>query len=293
MKNAILVLANNMEYFNLMVRNIPDSIKDFDFIVVNEIRIGDKTDKIKKILEGSKISRFRVFTSDEINDKFKKEVIDNDFVDDYSMSMNIIPLWFVYKYNSKIGKILLLDDDVILRDGFEKVFESDHHLFKSNRLSAGLAEFHKQSQNAIDIYEEWFRIFQIKFSDDWWKNEYLKKYANSGQRLIVRSMFDLDQYEKKLKEFFESDLFHRFWIDRRNHVSWYFDERFETFFFFDFLNNELKDTTYLVLSKPEKLNDGSFRKMMRSSIIHNATNSHKKKVYNLMIERGIIQGDLL
>lgn len=293
MKNAILVLANNMEYFNLMVKNIPDSIKDFDFIVVNETRIGDKTDRIKKILEESKISRFRVFTSDEINDKFKEEVIDNDFVDDYSMSMNILSLWFVYKYNSKIGKILLLDDDVILRDGFEKIFESDHHLFKSNRLSAGAAEFYGQSQNAIDVYKEWFRIFQIKFSDNWWKNEYLKKYANSGQRLIVRSMFDLDQYEKKLKEFFKSDLFYRFWIDRRNHVSWYFDERFETFFFFDSLNNELKDTTYLVLSKPEKLNDGSFRKMMRSSIIHNATNSHKKKVYNLMIERGIIQGDLL
>ena len=35
------------------------------------------------------------------------------------------------------------------------------------------------------------------------------------------------------------------------------------------------------------------KKMKKSSIIHNATNSHKNKVYNLMIEKGVIVGDKL
>lgn len=294
MKNAILVLANNMNYLRLMVDNLPEEIKDFDFIVVTETRIGDKTSEIYEILESNKDLKYKVFTSELINKKFKEEVIDNSFVDEYTMSMNILSLWFVYKHNKSIEKILLLDDDVILREGLNNLFETNHHLFKSNRLSAGSADYYQQSENARIVFEEWFRIFKIRFEEDWWKNIYLKKYANSGQRLIVRDKFDLKEYESKLIDFFKSDIFYQFWINRRTHTSWYFDERFETFFFLDYLNDDLKDSTYLMLTRPEKLNvDSAIRKMNKSVIIHNATNSHKSKMYNLMIKGKVIKGDLL
>ena len=241
----------------------------------------------------SDIPNYKVFTSREICDEFKKKVIDNEFVEEYTMSMNILSLWFIKRHNRAIKKVLLLDDDVILRPGIAKLFETDHHLFKSNRLSAGIAEFENQSRNAKNIFYEWFRIFNAKFSQEWWKEKYLKRYANSGQRLIVLDKLDLNKYEEKLKEFFESEIFLDTWRKRNSHVSWYFDERFETFFFFDDLNNDLKDYTYLVLSKREKLTSASVRKMLRSSIIHNATNSHKRSVYNFMIENGVIEGEML
>ena len=295
MKNAICVLANNIEYFNLFIQNYPKELKtsDFTLIVVNETRIGDKTEDIKRILAESDIPNYKVFTSRKICDEFKKKIIDNEFVEDYTMSMNILSLWFIKRHNRTIKKVLLLDDDVILRSGIAKLFETDHHLFKSNRLSAGMAEFEDQSRNAKNIYYEWFRIFNVKFSQEWWKEKYLKKYANSGQRLIVLDKLDLSRYEEKLKKFFESEIFFAAWCERNTHVSWYFDERFETFFFFDDLNNDLKDCTYLVLSKREKLTDASIRKMLCSSIIHNATNSHKRSVYNFMIENGVIEGEIL
>ena len=292
-EKAVLVLANNMNFFKLMVDNLPDSIDDFTFIVVNETRIGDKTSEIRSILENSKCKDYKVFTSDLINQKFKAEVIDNEFVEEYGMSMNILSLWFVFKYNKNIKKILLLDDDVILREGFEDLFKTNHHLFKYNRLSAGPSEFSNQSSNAIAVYEEWFKIFDIEFSDDWWSNVYIKRYANSGQRLIVRKSFDLERYERQLKKFFESEVFLEFWRNRRTHCSWFFDERFETFFFLNELNDDLNKSTYLILTRPEKMNDGCIKKMKKSSIIHNATNSHKNKVYNLMIEKGVIVGDKL
>ena len=50
-EKAVLVLANNMNFFKLMVDNLPDSIDDFTLIVVNETRIGDKTSEIRSILE--------------------------------------------------------------------------------------------------------------------------------------------------------------------------------------------------------------------------------------------------
>lgn len=295
MRNAICVLANNMDYFRLFIQNYPEELKtgDFILIVVNETRIGDKTKEIKRMLAESDIPNYNVFTSRKICDIFKEEVVDNDFVEDYTMSMNILSLWFIKRHSKVIQKVLLLDDDVILRPGIAQLFETDHHLFKSNRLSAGCADFENQSGNAKNIFNEWFKIFGVEFSQEWWKEQYLKKYANSGQRLIVLEKLDLSLYEKKLTEFFESDLFYFAWMSRNTHTSWYFDERFETFFFFDDLNDDLNASTFLVLSRREKLTSGSVRKMLRSSIIHNATNSHKKSVYNFMIENGVIEGEML
>lgn len=295
MRNAVCILANNMEYFSLFVQNYPEELRsdDYRLIVANEIRIGDKTKEIKRILKKENIKNYRLITSDEVNKKLKKEVIDNGFVNDYTMSMNILSLWYIKKYMKDIQKVLLLDDDVILRKGISDLFISDIHLFKSNRLSAGLADFEKQSKNAKNIYNEWFRIFNIDFSEDWWKNKYLKKYANSGQRLIILDKLDLNRYEDKLRDFFSSDIFYEAWQLRRSHISWYFDERFETFYFFNELNDELRKTTFLIVSKTEKLTDSSVRKMLRSYIIHNATNSWKKKTYNFMIENGVIRGEKL
>lgn len=214
--NAVLVLANNMDWFKLMVANFPTSINDFKLIVVNEVRIGDKTEEIERILKRSIVQNYEVILSSTINQKFKEDVINNEFVNDYTMSMNILSLWYVYKYMPKVEKILLLDDDVIIREGFEKIFESEKHAFYHNRLSAGIVEFDKYSGNAKAIFEEWFRIFDIKFSLDWWQNEYLKKYANSGQRLMVMNKLDIVSYEHYLNEFFKSEIFYTCLDEQKN-----------------------------------------------------------------------------
>lgn len=288
--NAVLVLTNKIDWFKLMAANFPASINNFKLIVVNESRIGDKTKEIAHILKRSIVQDYEIISSNTINQKFKAKVIDNDFVDDYTMSLNIISLWYVYKYMPAIEKILLLDDDVILREGFDKVFESEKHLFYYSRLSAGLVDFNKYSENAKTIFEEWFRIFNVKFSMDWWQNQYLKRYANSGQRLIVKKNFDIKRYEHYLKEFFKSEIFHKFWISRRTHCSWFFDERFETFYFFNDLNNELRKTyNYLLVDvNPQKMAKSWFGRIERSTLFHNATNSHKRELYDMLIERGII-----
>lgn len=288
---AIVVLANNMKFFKLMAQNFPSDINDYLLIVVNEQRIGDKTEQIEEILQESICNNYKIFGSELILKKFKEEVIDNAFVDSYTMSMNILSLWFVYRFNKRIEKVLLLDDDVILRDGLADLFRNNKNVFKYNRLSAGMSDFFAQSLNAQEILFEWFKIFDIDFTLEWWQGVYLKKYANSGQRLIVKTMFDLQEYEKKLKQFFESEIFEFAWNERRRHTSWYFDERFETFFFMETLNDDMKKYAVLVLSRPEKLKENYYRRLKETTIIHNATNSHKKDLYNEMIERGIIRGD--
>ena len=107
MKNAISVLANNLDYFRLMCNNFPDDISDYAVVVFTETRIGDKTEELKQILRESKADKFKVIPSDMVIDKFKADVIDNAFVDEYTMGMNILMLWYLLRY-SKFEKILLL-----------------------------------------------------------------------------------------------------------------------------------------------------------------------------------------
>lgn len=288
--NAILVLANNMDLFKLMVANFPESIRKVKLIIVNEIRIGDKTEEINYILKHSIAQNYKIIPSSIINQKFKEDVIDNSFVDDYTMSMNILSLWYVSKYMSSIKKILLLDDDVILREGFDKVFESDKHLFYHTALVGLYPDYYRLSANARSIFNEWFRIFKINFSLDWWQKKYIKKYINGGQYLIIMKNFDAVRYEHCLKEFFKSKIFYYAWTNRNTYCSWYFDERFENFFFFDDLNHDLryKYNYLLICRNPQKINENGFKNIAKSALFHNATNSHKKELYDMLIERGII-----
>lgn len=75
MGNAVCILANNMEYFNLFVQNYPEELRtdDCKLIVVNETRIGDKTKEIKRILKKENIKNYKLITSDEVNRLFCKK----------------------------------------------------------------------------------------------------------------------------------------------------------------------------------------------------------------------------
>lgn len=288
MKNeyAIQMLVNNVTYFKYFLDNLPDEISDYNFVFMTESRICDIVDEMRKLLSESKIQKYKIITSNEVNQKFKECIVDNKFVDEYSMSMNILSIWYIFKYNRKINKVLLLDDDVILNKGIARIFDNNHNCFKYYRMSAGSSNFYDQSKNQIEIFNEWFKIFDLKYSDELW-DKYLKGNLSSGQRLIVRDTFDITKYEKYLKRFFESSLLFDVWQKRRVPTSGYFDERFETFYYFDELNDDLHYDVFLIISKPEKVK--SYKATQKYAIVHNATKSHKIKTYEKMVAEGIIK----
>lgn len=289
MKNAISILANNLNYFRLMCNNFPDDISDYAVVVFTETRIGDKTEELKKILRESKADKFKVIPSDMVIDKFKADIIDNAFVDEYTMGMNILMLWYLLRY-SKFEKILLLDDDVIIGNGLGELFATKHSLFMPFRLSAGPSDMDKLSQNGKKLFQEWFDIFGEEFNQENYKSLYIDRYMNSGQRLIVRDDISLEYYQTMLHRFFDSKIFHEFWDNRRSHVSFFFDERFEVFTFNKLYNNGMKPFSFLLVSKFEKITENDLKRISKATIFHNITRSHKDRVYRLLVEKGIING---
>ena len=291
-ENGVIVLANNMRFFKLLVKNIPETINGCTLFVVNEVRIGDKTKQIEQVLMNSIIQNYVVISSQEINSKFKKDVIDNEFVQSYSMSMNILSNWYIFKYINGVQRLLFIDDDVLLRTGFQKLFEQNHNMFKYLRLSAGGVDFYKQSKNMQSYFEQFFRIFDIKFSEQYWRQRYLKRYISSGQWYSIKSLFDVVRYQSKLKQFFLCKVFFDLWNKRKSHTSYFFDERFLMFYFQNNLNDDLKRYVYIIINGPEKFVEYKEIKRLfkhkEYAIIHNATKSRKNEIYDILIEQKLI-----
>lgn len=284
--NAICCLANNLSFLESLLKNIPDELKDVYFIIVNETRIGNKIEEINKLMLKSKIKNFKVFDSCIINKKVKDNIIDNKFVDDYTMSMNILMMWFVFKYSKKIDKCLFIDDDIILQKGIEKVFDSNESLFCKGAF--GTSDIEKLNEKRKTFYKEMFDIFNFEFDSKKY-TDYNKNKINSGQILIVRKDFNESKYDENIKKFFHSDIVYEVWKKRRTKTSYNIDEVFLTLFFYKNLNNKLKEHTFIIYSAIDKIKENDIKNIKKSKIIHIANNSHKVPTYELLKEREIIK----
>lgn len=293
--NAIAVLANNMNFVGYMLANMPKSLENICWFFVNETRIGNKIEELTKIVKASKIKQYEIIDSMKIVTECKKQIVNNDFVDSYTMGMNILMVWWIFKYKSKIDKILLVDDDVLFFDGVESFFEYEQHAFVQYRMSAGPRIFNEQSKNGKRTMHEWFKVFEIdNVNQDWWENVYLKKNLSSGNRMIVKKYFDMIRYEYFLKRFFMSKRLKACWDNRRVPTSGFLDERFETLFYLNESNNFLNNDSHILISKPEKVTDNGWEKLCsgRYKLIHIANKSWKQKTYDLLVKRGLINDRL-
>lgn len=99
MKKYIAILVNDLMMFKVVLDNLPDDIKQTTkFILFNETRIGNKVEDIKKIIDNR--INYKLFTTEDVNNKLY-EIVHTEFVDEYSMSLNILMVWFCFKYNKK------------------------------------------------------------------------------------------------------------------------------------------------------------------------------------------------
>ena len=282
MKKAIAVLENNLGFLQILLDNLQEhEMKDITLILVNETRVTDLSIKINSIVSNYNFN-YIILTSDEINEKFKLDVIDNNFVNTYTMSMNILMLWYIHKYLD-FDKVLFIDDDVVLLPNFSSLFDLNTHGFYYHRLCAGNTDFYTHPARVQDIFLEWFKIFDINFSEDFWKF-YLTKYINTGQFLILKNDFNIKEYELKLKLFFNSEIIENDWNHGKVHTSGFLDEKFISLFFIK------KD--FIKINKYVKLYLGikNISLPTTQSILHIAASSHKYEVYNYLINHNIISG---
>lgn len=271
MKNAIVILANDMELLKAQVDNLP--ALNCDYIICNETRIGNKIDEIKKMIPSAII----IDSADVIKEFSKLHT--SEFLNDYTMGMNILLQWYVFKFMD-YDRVLFTEEDVILNEKVNSIFNEDKCLFYCWAISASTKPYNELKSKDFNYVNALDKLFNINFTADnyleIWKNAHLA----SGQRYYVRDKFDLQLYEQKLIAFYSNETFHNCWLNRRNHRSYYIDERFEGFFAYSsgIINNGMRPYTYIEIAKPEKRDISKYNCIQKcGGIWHNATVSNKHK----------------
>lgn len=282
--NYIAILVNDLEVFEYVVKNITLDKSKYKFILFTDTRIGDKTRTIKKLAESNNLN-FRLFTDAEVNNKLVK-IVNTPFVFEYSMSLNILILWFCIKHCRNIDKLLILDDDVLINGDISMLFDDKPKFMRDSLAAANLIHGIKcGNKKSIDLYNEFNRIFDMSVEPHF----LYKNYMNGGIKYYVRMYINIDLYELYLKRFFESNVIYEVWKNRRSYKTFFLDERFEQMLAIKFkmYNHDMDKYSMLVNQKFEKID---FRKFetTKKKLLHICNNQWKMQTFEKLVEMGVI-----
>lgn len=291
MKDIICILANDYYNFEQMCKNFPQEVVDDKLIIVIEDRIGTDEKRIKDILSLSGLDLdYKILKASKISQKFKEDVTDTKFVDEYTMSMNILGLWYIFKYYKKANSILAIDEDEIMFDGINSIFDGeDKHLVDTLRRAQGNV---KESKKHFEMNKEIASYFNLEYTQEI-RDKYFRWYGNGGCNLWYKNNFDLKLYEEALKLFFESKLMREIWLksrrQNRRYTAYQYDERFLTLYTIKLnqQNDYMKPFARLILSK--KCTEKELIGYCKKVLVHNCCGVGKKETYEKLRKAGCIK----
>jgi len=195
------ILANNLIFYEKMLENMPKQDNSLEFIIVNETRLEDKRKEIQKL---NKKYRFNaeIIGADEIIENVKADIITNNigekFINEYTMGLNILTQYYIFK-NRMANKLLFLDDDIIIKKDLIDIFKHDFAFYK---LMLGYVPNNTKYDKQIIRYyggliETWGR-----------------EHINSGQRLYHKKI--KNKYLKMLKLYLNSEIIYAEWWKHDN-----------------------------------------------------------------------------
>lgn len=286
--NVVCMLVNNLEFFKYFLNYSDIKNSKCKFVFFNEQRIGDKVEEMKEILEKSELDNYKVFGSDLVIDKFREVTnCDSSFLHKYTMGMNILMQWFVFKFlNVKENiNILSLDDDIILLNDFESLFDNKSK-FRKDSLRKAHLKLDRKSKKMLKIAKTMFEVFDKNFDSNTAIEKMNKDYFNGGQFILSNNDIDIDIYEKGLVNFFNCKYFENLWNKRRSHTTYQFDERFMIALaqVNNSINDDLRYETKMLCFKTEKIKDITIRNIVKSrKIIHICNRSGKYELYERVL----------
>lgn len=208
MKNAIVILANNMIFLNTLLKNMPKQTNS-DLVIINESRVFPLAEDIRRCLDKYDL-KARIFDADQINGYVVKQLNltedGKEFSKNYTMGMNIEAQYYLLTHpKSPYEKILYFDDDVLINADLCNIFKNYKFGFAKNMLGYTFTK---------DLYAQ--RLAEIYGAGPVaWKQNHI----NSGQRLYHREIEPI--YKWILELFYNEPLFKQAWENYKAGISGY------------------------------------------------------------------------
>lgn len=292
--NAMVIIANNLTFLNYLMDNIDkDVYKDVYFLLFNDTRIKDLTKQLNDIMKKQKI-KYRIFTDKQVANRFIEcmQIKDSktcQLILDYGLSLKFLAIWYVFRFNNKINKAVLSDDDCIYKKEFIKIFNEDK--FISQKCFFGSFSISEYCKMILDC-------FDYDVEEELFKAYLMKNKINSGMVFFTKEHFDLNKYERSLVKLFRNEKFYQRWYNPRRRTVFIgsLDEVFLTAFFFNDENFMFDDSglnyNYQLFYSTGKITDKQIiNNFNKKASIHVCVGKNKYKMYNKLIELGLIEGE--
>ena len=202
-KYNICILANNVEYLDVLLRNFP-GIEKANFIVVNEVRYKPCYNELKEVLDkyGVQYDLIRSSTVCKfVYDRIRFSGLQlteqgMQFFKSYRMGMKVLLPYYVLMRCQ--GKVWLCDDDCIFLQGWETLFECD----VPNLHKAPFVNYFRPGQDYTDFF-----LKLAECDDETWK----RNYVLNGHFMMSRKWYELDDMLDMIVEFFNSEVCQLWW----------------------------------------------------------------------------------
>ena len=206
MDNVICILSTNMRFLDTMLKNM-ENPELYYFVVINEVRCGDKREQIRNLLEKYEVKQYEIHSSLDLCKKYVSQL---------ELSYNGLQFFKSHKYGAQLlmlpfvlekhKKVLFIDDDVLLLKGFENLFKIEGISFSKGWGSSALnttLEKHMQYNRKMNQLAGSFEEFD-------------KHYLYCGNMLWDSEDMDLGLYLKMLRYFYNCEAFQKAWFTWMN-----------------------------------------------------------------------------
>ena len=288
--NTICMLVNNLDFFKIDVKNWPKEIADDYIIIFTDTRLADITKEIKDVLDNFDYDlSYKIVTTEMIHSKLAESFELTEFCKKYTMSLKILMPWFTFKYYKKADGCFFLDEDIILNEGLNDLFDG-HDKFYIDKMARFSQEhiFSNNNKKVISLWQELLDCFDTNETP----YDTIKMYTNAGHKLLYKKNFNLDLYEEALHIFFNSKNFEQIWDKRRSYRTQALDEKFDNAYLtaVGVKNDSLgENKNVLFLNYGKGLNDKTLIKSKEYEIVHICNGKYKNETYKRMIDLGVLK----
>lgn len=288
MKYCVILLVHNLQYFEIMLKNMPTQDSKITFVICNDDRVVNLESEIKVLCRKyCKLAKFRFLpirkTNEYIRETLRLTEAGKKFLNEYTMGGNINP---VYYLKDKFEKFLILDDDVLILKDLIDVFEceeSENNMYVANFLSSG-----RGRENDPDMHK-WLKFSGVDF------DTYMTNNINGGQKIYNAKYMEI--YGNLLEQFYNSSWFRENWktwktTGKQKSKAWFMDQYFDNAFAWKIGQNAKRFNTLgkfcrIIFSLKSLLKNKS--KYLDSYVIHYCCGKDKFKFVEILQEEGLLK----
>lgn len=293
-ENLVVVLENRDSLAKIMAANLPILRDNTSFLFIIEDRIGTTEKIITENFDSSKID-YEIIKATDMITLWNETHKPSDFMTQHTMSAQMMYMWYIRHYCPEVKKVFYTDDDVVLKDDFEKVFDYEYSLFIPLFANGLPKDLDNASAKQKLLFNEFNKLFDFDMND--WSKLY-KYYLGGGNAMLVMDQLDLDYYERCLERYYSSKIIEELTLAHvpgKADMGYFTNMHFLNYIWYKYYNRETTDLTKLkivrvAISKITKVTDKELISFSKAPVLHICPGKTRIAWFNRLIDLKCIKG---